>query len=454
MPFPPKPACPNQTAAPAWLLGLLLLAVIATGSRAARAVILEDFESGTPTLESADPVQDVDPTAWNVTTSESYGGSGHSLRLYGNTWKAQPITPYPVTAGMVWQCAALVTTIGEMQAFGVTDGTNLLYYTFEGTQLPVTDPWSAVYQGAFPEEEWNLFLLPIAQDWLNRYGYLPTITKLIYVNDCDAGDTGTIYFDEIADVTADLPQAPSVQIVHGRQSVEKLASSLYRVTIQFGSQVYDPDTPPEALTYRWDFGDGTTGAGPSVTHIYTAPGLYTVSVTASDGLATDTTSIVIAVNGNTAGVDLSKFSVTKVSLKFNFSRAASDSIAVSGTFPVADKFNPSGKAMIVAMGGYTSNFTLGAKGSAKSSNDAIKFTGKMKKGIYTASPVKFSFTVKKRDLFANLSSFGFTNADVGKPGAQVQLKLLMGLDGTFLLGQPMLGYTAKKDKAGLAVKKK
>lgn len=38
--------------------------------------------------------------------------------------------------------------------------------------------------------------------------------------------------------------------------------------------------PVKAVT--WDFGDGTTGSGLSTTHTYTQPGVYTVTVTASD----------------------------------------------------------------------------------------------------------------------------------------------------------------------------
>jgi surface-anchored protein len=43
----------------------------------------------------------------------------------------------------------------------------------------------------------------------------------------------------------------------------------------------DPDAD-EALTYAWDFGDGTTAQGVSVTKTYAAAGAYTVTLTVAD----------------------------------------------------------------------------------------------------------------------------------------------------------------------------
>ncbi len=68
---------------------------------------------------------------------------------------------------------------------------------------------------------------------------------------------------------------------------------------------YDPDNDP--LTYRWDFGDGATGAGITPTHTYTAGGAYTVTLVVNDGktdsiashaaadIATDQSSMVMQV---------------------------------------------------------------------------------------------------------------------------------------------------------------
>lgn len=48
------------------------------------------------------------------------------------------------------------------------------------------------------------------------------------------------------------------------------------------------DAGGDALTYDWDFGDGRTGSGATLTHAYDQDGTYTVKVTVSDG--TDSTS--------------------------------------------------------------------------------------------------------------------------------------------------------------------
>ena len=51
-----------------------------------------------------------------------------------------------------------------------------------------------------------------------------------------------------------------------------------------GSASSDPDG--DALTYLWDFGDGTTGIGVAPTHAYSSLGVFTVRLTVSDGQAT------------------------------------------------------------------------------------------------------------------------------------------------------------------------
>jgi PKD repeat protein len=63
-----------------------------------------------------------------------------------------------------------------------------------------------------------------------------------------------------------------------------------------GTASVDPDGDP--ITFSWSFGDGTTGSGPTPSHVYTQTGLFGVAVVVSDGTASDigtTTVSVLAV---------------------------------------------------------------------------------------------------------------------------------------------------------------
>jgi PKD repeat protein len=74
-----------------------------------------------------------------------------------------------------------------------------------------------------------------------------------------------------------------------------------------GSQSYDADG--DNLTYTWDFGDGATGDGAKVTHVYKTIGKYLVTLTVNDnsGTSCDT-----ATDSFTAVVNATPTSIIKV----------------------------------------------------------------------------------------------------------------------------------------------
>jgi hypothetical protein len=53
-------------------------------------------------------------------------------------------------------------------------------------------------------------------------------------------------------------------------------------TVSFTGSAADPDG--FIASYEWDFDDGTTGSGQTVTHTYTIPGIYNVRLTVADDL--------------------------------------------------------------------------------------------------------------------------------------------------------------------------
>jgi len=65
-------------------------------------------------------------------------------------------------------------------------------------------------------------------------------------------------------------------------------------TVTFNASAsYDPDG--SIISYEWNFGDGATDSGEIVTHTYTDPGTYTVTLTVTDNEdATDTSSLTVS----------------------------------------------------------------------------------------------------------------------------------------------------------------
>ncbi|MCP4412087.1 MAG: PKD domain-containing protein, partial [Gammaproteobacteria bacterium] len=74
-----------------------------------------------------------------------------------------------------------------------------------------------------------------------------------------------------------------------------------------GSKSFDADG--DNLTYTWDFGDGNTGEGAQVTHVYTTIGKFVVTLTVNDNSGTrcDT-----ATDSFTAVVNATPTSVIKI----------------------------------------------------------------------------------------------------------------------------------------------
>jgi len=245
-----------------------------------KGTIVEDFESGGVTLDGY-PNQNQQPDDWEVTDVNPYEGS-YALRIYGNCWKTQEIDPYPIDATTVWQVAVYVENKGEMNAFGVSDGTHELFYTFAGTELPDPPIWWTVYQGAFPLDQWYAYYLPVGEDWRATHGYDPVLSKLIYVNDDDAAQDVVTVFDAIVDITVDLPVAPVATATHSVRRLTKVARSLYRVDVQFYGDVFDPDS--DSHEFFWDFGDSafSTDQNPSHPFLVHADYTYTVAFTAVD----------------------------------------------------------------------------------------------------------------------------------------------------------------------------
>jgi len=172
-----------------------------------RFTVIEDFESGSVDLLSWQD-EDINPGAWQLTSSGTHQGSAWSLRLTGNTWKQQLISPVVVDSGAVWQVAAKTSSGAKIQGIGFSNGTNTLFYSFSGTRILDIETWVPVYQGAFSNGVWNIYHIPIADDWYAFFDTLPVITSLVYVNDLDGVANRSLWIDSILDISDDVGAPP------------------------------------------------------------------------------------------------------------------------------------------------------------------------------------------------------------------------------------------------------
>ena len=86
----------------------------------------------------------------------------------------------------------------------------------------------------------------------------------------------------------------------------------------------------EPLSFRWDFGDGTTGTGLTASHAYSAPGTYTVSFTAEGPANVDTETCLVTVIAAPPSLASCRVTPNRVGLDENVTVSAT----VTGTEPV------------------------------------------------------------------------------------------------------------------------
>ncbi len=241
-----------------WLLISVLIAVPAD--------TIENFESGRVELFSF-PNQDLEPDSWQLDSVITHNHSRYALKLSGNTWKVKPILPIALDTNTVIAVYVYVTALAEIQGFGLIGAAETLFYSFAGTEKVDPEQWITVYQGAFPLNTWNCYLLPVGEDWLARFSHLATVTGIVFINDRDSLDTGVVYFDDIVDITRLLPVAPQVTIWYETGNIQPNQDGSFETTAHFYSRVTDPDS--RAHRYFWSFGDGATSTDSCPVHTYT-----------------------------------------------------------------------------------------------------------------------------------------------------------------------------------------
>lgn len=183
-------------------------------------------------------------------------GSSESLTMnaYGKRGIAAETLEFPPTGGWSeWREVALTGDYGQ--------SVDLSLVGVEGQVLPHIDSVTVSWLQECP--------------WSCQSGgisYAPGPTEGVY---CPG---------PVPELATDSNLAPVAEIGIANSSLPGPFSVMF-----YSNNSYDPEgTPVESF---WDFGDGTTGSGDIVDHTYLAPGVYTITLTVSDGELDDTTSL-------------------------------------------------------------------------------------------------------------------------------------------------------------------
>jgi hypothetical protein len=196
------------------------------------------------------------------------------------------------------------------------------------------------------------------------------------------------------------------------------------------------DIDGDALTYDWDFGDGTTGINSRPGKIYLNPGTYTVSVHISDGVGGDLYGQI------QFSVTILPLIVSKMQVKLNFAKRDSDQVQIAGIMTVENVLTYDGETVDLIVGGIQRQFTLNEKGKGIGPTKYDTFTIAKAKGTNAAFAVK----LQKGNFAESLAAAGYLNADLKGAKINVPVRLIWYFRGYEKVQAQT--WTSKKNKAG------
>ncbi len=159
-----------------------------------------------------------------------------------------------------------------------TSGLLPLEVTFDASQSTDADGDSLTYTWDFGDSTTATGVTAT-----HTYTVEETYTATLIVSDSETSDTASVTISAGVIIENESPVAALTTDV---------TSGNIPLTVSFdASESSDPED--DALTYAWDFGDGSTGSGATTSHTYTEEGTFTAEVIVSDYEHSDTASITI-----------------------------------------------------------------------------------------------------------------------------------------------------------------
>ncbi|MGO9246666.1 MAG: PKD domain-containing protein [Verrucomicrobiia bacterium] len=201
----------------------------------------------------------------------------------------------------------------------------------------------------------------------------------------------------------------------------------------------DPQSLP--LGYQWQFGDDSTNATAplaSALHAYgTNCGPYVASVTVSNGYASVTTNLAVAV--------ACEMPVVKLQLKPNFAKPNSDGATLTATPDLGEGFKPLGQTLVLNMGNAQVQFTLNKNGFGVSAPSTARLSLNKHTRRWT-----LKVRLRQGDWHADWASYGLVDATIQNPGTAVTVPVVVLVGDLGFAADRSLNYTATTHQAGLA----
>jgi hypothetical protein len=207
----------------------------------------------------------------------------------------------------------------------------------------------------------------------------------------------------------------------------------------FAVDAVDPDGDP--LSYQWSFGDGTTSdwlTTNTAVHAYaTSCGPYTAGVTVSDGQATTSSNVTVAV--------ACQLAITEMRVNLNFAKANADRYNLRASLDLGVDFSLTNKLVTLNAGGAQMQFTLDSKGKGHGigAYGNCKLSYNKKTGLW-----RFNAKMKNGSWQDAWTGDGMVNATIRSPGVSVQLRVVLLIDNEAFAVDKSLNYRAKVGKSG------